>query len=81
MQLQDIIFCYSQTIIKLSNGKRTRLARATGASGRQNPKIMEIIYEQEDLQVLQRHHHVQMQVRKELSRGNPAKLLKGINPL
>lgn len=42
---------------------------------------MAVVHKQEDLQVLQRHHHVQMQVRKDLSRGNPAKLLKGINPL
>jgi|JI10StandDraft_1071094.scaffolds.fasta_scaffold1733317_1 hypothetical protein len=50
-------------------------------SSRQDTKIMEIVYKQKDLQVLPRHHLLQMQVLRLQFRGNPAKLLKGINPL
>jgi hypothetical protein len=42
---------------------------------------MEILHQPQDLQVLQGHHHVQVQVTRMPFRGNPAKLLKGINPL
>lgn len=42
---------------------------------------MAFLYQSQNLQVLPRHHFVQMQVTLPIIRGNPAKLLKGINPL
>jgi hypothetical protein len=53
----------------------------TGKSSRQNPEVVEIVYKQKNIQILSRYHHVQVQVQFILPRGNPAKLLKGINPL
>ena len=63
------------------NGRRRRHSREEERSSRQNPKTVEILHKSKNLQILQRHHSLQMQVIHPIFRGNPAKLLKGINPL
>jgi hypothetical protein len=42
---------------------------------------MAFLYQSQNLQILSRYHYVQVQVTYIRCRGNPSKLLKGINPL
>lgn len=41
---------------------------------------MALLYQSKNIQILSRYYYVQVQVSFNLPRGNPAKLLKGINP-